>query len=145
MTAPDNLNTLYQGNLRSAMQWTARLLDASESAWKLQLDAADEISHTTFAHWRAASADIDASNPLSTAPAAITRSIERSTHVLRDYVDTAVKLQTGLAQILQSQLPILTSGLGGMWLAPWGEFVRSVAEGERQSAQNVEHRPRKAA
>jgi hypothetical protein len=145
MTGPDTLNTLYQGNLRAAMQWTAGMLDAGESAWKLQMDAADEISHTTFAHWRAASADVDASNPLGTAPAAITRSIERGTHVLRDYVNTAVKLQTGFAQILQSHLPALTSGLGGTWLAPWSELVRTVAEGERQSAPNLEHRARKAA
>jgi hypothetical protein len=145
MFQPDNLNKRYQANLQAVTEWTAGLLDAAESAWKLQMDAADELSHAAFAQWRASGGELDFSNPLAAAPTALSRSVERSTVAMRAYMDTAVKLQTGLAEIVQSRMPQLTRGLSGMWLAPWGEFAAPAAETARRSAAHDETRVKKAA
>lgn len=145
MFQPDSLNSLNQKNLQAVTEWTTGLLDASESAWKLQVDAADELTHAAFAQWRDAGADIDPSNPLAAAPAALARSVERSAVAMRAYMDTAVKLQTGLAEIAQSQVPNLTRGLGAIWLAAWGGLVPTAAEWEKPGPTRVEPKVKKAA
>jgi hypothetical protein len=141
MTRVDTLNTLAQSNLQAAKQWADCVLETTELAWKAQMDAADEISQTIFTRWREASAEVDAGSPLSTAP----KAMERSSQVLRACVDSAIKLQTGLAKIAQDQMPVLSHSLGAMWLAPWSGLMPTVTEFQKQAAEHAEARHKKAA
>jgi hypothetical protein len=145
MIRTDTLNTLAQSNLHAMRQWADCVLETTESAWKAQMDAADEISQTIFTQWREASAEVDAGSPLSAAPKALTRNVERSTQVLRSCVDTAIKLQTGLAKIAQDQMPVLSHSLGAMWLAPWSGLMPAVTEFQKAAAEHGEPRQKKAA
>lgn len=145
MIAPDALNAIYQASLQTYRQWTAGVLDAGESAWKLQMDAADELCHTAFAQWRATSGEVDTSNPLAVAPAALSQSLEHSTRLMRGYIDTTIKLQKGLAQIAESQMPMLSRTLGEMWLAPLSGIAPAAAESLRRSMEQPEARAKKAA
>jgi hypothetical protein len=145
MIRPDAMNTLYQTNLQAIKQCTAGLLDAGESVWKLQMDAADELCQTAFAQLRASGSDIHTGNPMAGAPAAFSQSLERGTQLLRGYVDTAVKLQSTLAQIAESQMPVMTRTLGDIWLAPWAGIAPGAAESLRGSVEHAESRTKKAA
>lgn len=141
----DTQNKLYQTNLQPVMELSANLLEAGESALKLNLEAAEELCQATFAQWQSPGPDIDPGNPLAMAPALVSRNVEHSAQLMRAYVATAVKLQTGLTRIVQSQMPAITRSLGGIWLAPWSGLALSVAEMERRSAPPAESRPKKAA
>lgn len=145
MLRPDAVNALYQTNLQAIKQLTAGLLDAGESAWKLQMDAADELCHAAFAQLRATTGEIDTANPITAAPAALGQSVERGTQFVRGYVDTAIKLQSAFVQIAESQMPAVTRALGDIWLAPWSGIAPIAAESLRRSAEHSEARAKKAA
>lgn len=132
-------------NLGAALEWTSGLLDASESALKLNLEAAEELWQATLGQWQFAATSVDTSNPMAVAPSLVSRSLEGSTQLLRAYIATAVKLQAGLSEIAQSQMPGIARSLGGMWLAPWSGFGLPFAEMARRAAPPSEYRAKKAA
>lgn len=131
MIGPEFLNPLLQADLQASRQWTAGLLAAWESAGKLQLDAATELGRAMFAQWEVASADADKTNPTAFGTDLLSQGIARTTQIMSACLDTAVKLQAGLAAIAQSQVPETTQGLAGAWQAAWGGFFPLGAQANR--------------
>jgi hypothetical protein len=71
--------------------------------------------------------------------------MERSALLMRGYISAAIKLQTGLAQIAEAQMPVLSRTLGEMWLAPWSGIAPAAAESLRRSMEQSAFRTKKAA